>query len=331
MTPAKHGDDRSEKGGGLPKPIVKKMRWPFPIIWAVPVVAAILTAFFLRDKIRERGPEITIQFNDGSGLKPGQTQLVIHGVQVGQVSSVDLSEDQKHVLVHVSLHRNEISIAKKQTLFWIVRPEVSLQAISGLGAILSGPYIEARPGDGEAMWEFEGSDSPPIAMGKGIRLVLHTDHLAHVQIDTPVMYRGFQVGAVQDIRLSAMADQVNVTVFIREGYTALARTNSEFWTVSGADIRGGVLTGVKVKLDSLSSILSGGVAFATPEKGMGPAAGDGAQFELHDEEDKDWLKWKPQIQLPPQPDVTGSAADHGSGGDKKNESKHDELPAVKSE
>ena len=63
----------SGKAHGLPRPVVKKMRWPFPIIWLVPLAAAILTAFFLRDKIRERGTEITIQFNDGSGLKPGQT------------------------------------------------------------------------------------------------------------------------------------------------------------------------------------------------------------------------------------------------------------------
>jgi paraquat-inducible protein B len=297
----KQSDRKTDGDDGFPKPIVKKMRWPFPLIWAVPILAAGLTVYFLRDKIQTRGPEITIQFDDGGGLKAGRTMVVIHGVQVGDVSDVGLTPDRKHVLVHVRLHRDMEDIGRKNTLFWIVKPEISIQAISGLGAILSGPYIEARPGDGEPTWNFMGSESPPVMVGQGIRIILHADRLEHAQIETPVTYRGIEVGKVQDIRLSDQGDGVNVTIFIREPYTPLVHLGSRFWTVSPADIKGGIFTGLQVKLDSLGSLLTGGIAFATPEKDIGPAAVDGAEFPLFDEPDKDWLKWKPKIPLPPLP------------------------------
>jgi hypothetical protein len=63
------------------------------------------------------------------------------------------------------------------------------------------------------------------------------------------------------------------------------------------DVKGGLFTGVQLRLDSLRSLLAGGISFATPEK-MGEAAGDGAEFALFDEPKKEWLEWSPKIALP---------------------------------
>jgi paraquat-inducible protein B len=316
-----HEETRQHSGkeGHFPRAVVKKMRWPFPIVWIVPIGALILTGYFLWDKFQIRGPEISIQFTDGSGLKPGQTGVVIHGVKVGEVSAVDLADDETHVMVHVHLERKYAGVAKKETIFWIVRPEVSIQAISGLGAILSGPYIEALPGGGEAAKDFDGLDSAPPLPGKGIHVILVADRVDRVQPETPVTYRGIQVGAVQNIGLSDDAQHAEINIFIEQRYTPLVTANTQFWTVSGADIKGGIITGVKVKIGSLSSIISGQIAFATPDKDAGPRAKDGSTYLLHDDADKEWLNWRPSIQVTPDTDL-----------DSNNVSKADrDMPEVK--
>ena len=59
-----------------------------------------------------------------------------------------------------------------------------------------------------------------------------------------------------------------------------------------------LLGGMQVKSESVTSILEGGVAFATPDNAlMGARAGSGASFDLADQSEDAWLKWQPNIPL----------------------------------
>src|SRR2546428_13980592 len=80
----------------LPKAKVKRRRWNLPVVWVVPVVAAIVAGYLIYDHVREFGPKITIKFKDGSGLKAGQTPIKYRGVQIGEVTAVELSKDRQH-------------------------------------------------------------------------------------------------------------------------------------------------------------------------------------------------------------------------------------------
>jgi paraquat-inducible protein B len=113
-------------------------------------------------------------------------------------------------------------------------------------------------------------------------------------------FRGIDVGVVQNIQLSADATGVDVQVLIRRNYAPLVRTNTQFWLESGADVKGGLLSGVEVKLDSLRALISGAIAFATPSP-AGEQAEDGMTFPLRDEPDKNAATWAPQIALSPDP------------------------------
>ncbi len=305
-----------------PRAIVRKMRWPFPIIWIVPVVAAALAGYFLYQRHQERGSEITIQFNEAQGLKPGESALVVRGVTVGQVKSVELSEDLQHVNVQARLATAYSSIAKTDTVFWLVRPEISLENVSGLNTLMSGPYIEANPGDGAPTKTFKGLEQAPRRDPHGMKIILHADQIGQLTLDSPVNYRGIQVGVVQDIRLSDVADSVNVTVVVWNRYRDLVRSNSQFWVVKGAELKGGLFTGVKLQLDSLRSILTGGVAFATPEKNSGEAVAENSQFFLNDQSKDEWLKWKPKIPIEPHESRIKETDESKSGGGLLGGTKH---------
>jgi paraquat-inducible protein B len=66
----------------LPQAKEAKSRWRFPVVWVVPVIAAIVAAYLVYDRVHEYGPKITIRFKDASGLKAGITQITYRGVGI---------------------------------------------------------------------------------------------------------------------------------------------------------------------------------------------------------------------------------------------------------
>lgn len=309
-----HSPDDRRSIEPLPRPVVKKMRWPFPIIWIVPLGAAALAGYFLYQHHHARAIPITIDFPDGSGIEPGQTVVKMHGVDVGRVQSMTLSADHAHAQAHVTLDADNEFLTRQGSAFWLVRPQISLENISGLSTIVSGPYIEVRPGDGEKTTAFTGLLDAPKPLPPGRKIVLHSDNIGAITIDSPVTYLGIQVGQVQDIRLAVEADSANITIIVWERFAPLVRSNSVFWQVRGADLKGSLLSGVSLSVGSLRSLISGGVTFATPQDLVAPQAGPEADFVLNDKPVDAWLTWHPRIKLPVAPTITTEPAAPGIGG-----------------
>jgi paraquat-inducible protein B len=283
----------------LPRPILRRTWWPFPLVWILPLVAAGMAAYYGYTHLQDNGAKIVVNFSDASGLKVNETMVSHLGVQIGKVTGIDLTPDKNRVRVNITLVKSQEAFAKQGAVFWTVRPQISAESISGLTTVLSGPYIEANPGSGGERTEFDGLQKAPSNEGDGVNLVLRAPRVDHVQADAPVYYRGINVGIVRSIDLSADSSGIDVSIFIRKRYSTLVQTDSKFWVVKGADIKGGILSGLQIKLGSLQEIVSGGVTFATPEVGEGIVAKDGSAFPLYEEPKKDWLDWSPRIPLPP--------------------------------
>lgn len=309
-----HRREDTAAGRAFPKPIIKRIRWPYALVWLVPLLAAVGAGFYVRDYLLNQGTKITLTFGDGSGLKEGETKVMHRGVEVGQISAVELSADHSSVLVHIRLQRSQDAFARKGAFFWIVRPEISFGGVSGLNTVLSGPYIDSTPGTGEPTTEFTGLPKPPAALGPGLHVVLHATRLEHVQPESLVYYRGIQVGIVQSIGLNADADGVDLHIFIEQRYEPLVRISSQFWIVNGIDVKAGLLTGVQMKLDSLRSLISGGVTFSSPDDKLGDPAKDGADFPLYEEPKKEWVNWSPKIHLAPDGSEVNAEEPQGPSG-----------------
>jgi len=284
----------------LPKAKVEKRKWRFPFVWVVPLVAAIVAGYLVFQRVREFGPEITIRFKDASGLRLGQTRLEYRGVRLGEVAGVELSKDQQHALVKVHLKRSMASVAREGSLFWIVRPQVGMANITGLGTIISGPRIEVLPGRGKLKSQFTGLETSPVALETdGLKIVLLSRRLEASKAGSPVYYRGVEVGAVNDCQLSTNAAMVETHVFIKRRYANLVRGNSKFWNVSGIDAKFGLFRGLDINVESLKSLVVGAISFATPDDPNDAPVREGAEFALHEEPKKEWLEWNPAITIPP--------------------------------
>jgi paraquat-inducible protein B len=292
--------NNSEVKADLPKAKVIKSGRYFSVVWTVPLVAAILAAYLVYGHLQQSGPKITISFKDGSGLRTGQTPIKYRGVQIGEVIAVELSPDHQVVLVKARLQRSAASIAREGSAFWIVRPEVGIGNITGLGTVITGPELDVLPGSGKAQSEFVGLENAPVALQeKGLKIVLLTGRLGSIRPGSPVYYRGLEVGTVQQCDLSPDAATVAVQALIKQRYAKLVRKGSKFWNVSGADVSLSLFSGLEVNMESLRSLAAGGVAFATPDDPKDQPARAGATFQLHDKPAKEWLEWAPKI--PPGP------------------------------
>ena len=131
-----------------PAPVPKISRAPrFPLVWVVPLIALAVGAWMIAHELRNRGPEITIEFADGSGIAADRTELHHKGVSVGTVTAVELKPNLDGVMVRVRLRQTAAAIASEGALFWIVQPEIGLSGIRGLDTLLTGPRLNVRPGN----------------------------------------------------------------------------------------------------------------------------------------------------------------------------------------
>jgi len=276
----------------------RQRRRLFRFIWVVPLIALAVAAKIVVERLQEYGPEITVRFSDGGGLRVGQTPLKYRGVQVGEVTGVQLSPDQRQVLVKLRLSQSSARLAGEGAVFWIVRPQVSGAAVIGLGTVLTGPEIQVLPGTGAPLKEFTGLEDPPVALqDSGLEFVLRTARLKSLQVNTPVYYRGVEVGVVRKVELAPEATAADIHVFVRQRYADLVRGGSVFWNSSGASLSGGLFKGVKLEIESLRALLAGGIEFASPPHSA--PARPGSRFLLHEAPRREWLAWAPTIAVPP--------------------------------
>lgn len=282
-----------------PAPVVVRHRRSLPLVWVVPLIALVVGGWLLVRNSRDRGPEITIRFQNGAGIEAGRTILEHKGVAVGSVESVQLDANLDAVIVKVRLAKDAANLARADSEFWLVRPEIGFSGIKGLDTLFTGARLKVRPGTGgEPATEFVALQRAPLleSSARGRSFVLRADRLGALRAGAPVFFREVKVGFVEAHRLTPDADGVLVRIRIRKPYDQLIRSDTRFWNGGGVNIKVSLL-GAEVRSNSLESLVSGGVSFATPDKSAGTPADEGTEFQLADEAEKEWLKWKPKIPI----------------------------------
>jgi paraquat-inducible protein B len=282
--------ESSPTNGGAAEAVIARGRG-FSPIWIIPIVAALVGLALAFEAIQSRGPNIVVVFESAEGLVAGKSKVKFREVEIGTVDLIRI-QDREHVEVHCSLDKDVAPHLTEDSKWWVERPRVGGGQISGLGTLLSGPYLTFRPGKegGKTAQQFVGLETPPLATGDGLVLVLEADTLGGVVAGNPIYYRGLPVGKVLSHRLSKDRNHVEIRIDIELRYASLVRNNSVFWNAGGISASLG-LHGLHIHTESLRALLSGGVAFATPPH-PGHRVTAGSVFRLHKEGKDDWRKWQ---------------------------------------
>ncbi len=257
-------------------------------IWIIPIVALLIAAWLAFRSWQAQGTEIEILFDSASGIAVGATQIRLKDVPVGKVTKVRLSSDLSKVRVVAMLDRQVSDHLSENSRFWLVEPSISASGISNLGTLISGVFIVMDPGEpGRFDTSFEGlSEPPPIRSDdKGTSYTLQAETLGSLGLGSPIYYRELKVGEVTGYKLSDDGARVDVMFFIESPHDQRVLTKSHFWNVSGFKINIGA-DGVKAQMASLTSLVSGGIAFGNTVGFEPPNKAEaGHKFYLYDDRD----------------------------------------------
>jgi paraquat-inducible protein B len=253
-------------------------------IWLVPIVAFFIGMWMVYYQWSNQGQLISIQFNTATGLEAGKTKIKTRDVDIGVVKKIELSDDLSGVLVTARMDKNVAPILHSDNQFWIVSPRISLSGVSGLGTILSGPYINMAPGvEPKMSEEFIALEAPPVtpAGTPGLHVTLNSKSEFAYKKGDPVIYKGIKVGEFEDIYFNFDERIVYYNTFIQAPYHKLITVNTKFWDISGVQMELGA-SGVKVSTGSLETLLTNGVTFGIPEgMPLGEQVKERDFFDIH--------------------------------------------------
>ncbi|MEZ6073957.1 MAG: MlaD family protein [Pirellulales bacterium] len=112
-------------------------------LWWLTLACLVVALLVAWRATRPTGATLLIHFPDGHGLRVGDA-MRHRGIEVGTVDEVDLAPDLSGVDVTVVLSPAAEVLARADSQFWIVRPRVSLEGVSGLETAIGAKYIAVR-------------------------------------------------------------------------------------------------------------------------------------------------------------------------------------------
>lgn len=252
------------------------------VIWIIPILALLVALTVAWQSYNDRGPLITVEFENGAGIQAGETELKFRDVTVGIVEKVGFTASLSKVTAQIRVEKDVAPFIDASAVFWIVQPEVTAQGISGLSTVLSGVYIEGSWDEkiGTIANLFQGaSEAPLIRPGQsGLEIAFRTTANGQLTDNAPILYKGIEVGRVGRAKIDPRNNYAVVEALIFEEHRTLVNNSTRFWDASGFSVTLGP-AGAEIDFSSLATLVGGGITFDTFVSG-GDRVQDGTVFEI---------------------------------------------------
>ncbi|MBA2814908.1 intermembrane transport protein PqiB [Candidatus Pantoea persica] len=256
-------------------------------VWIIPIVALLIGGWILFYHFGHLGPEVTLITENAEGIEAGKTTIKSSSVDVGVVEKAELTDDLHHVEITARLNSGMEKLLHSDSIFWVVKPQIGREGVSGLNTLLSGNYIELQPGTKEEKKEqYQLLDAPPLAPpdAKGIHITLDSKKAGQLNAGDPVLFRGYRVGTVETSSFDTDKRMMTYQLFIAAPYDRLVTTNVRFWKDSGIAVDMSA-SGMRVEMGALTTLFSGGVSFDVPDGwDLGQTAANNADYHLFDDQ-----------------------------------------------
>ncbi|WP_028580293.1 MlaD family protein [Desulfogranum japonicum] len=262
---------------------IQKPRYFFSPVWILPLLALCIGGWLLYTSIRDAGIDITVHFQDAKGITPGKTEVIFKGIPIGRVKDITIDKEMSGVDILIEMQKNTHPFLVEDTAFWLVKPEVSAGRISGLDTLFGGSYIGAQKGKSKTPSKrFEGlQERPPLDPAiPGLRFSLIADNLYSLQRGSNIYSKNLQIGHIEDYALRDDG-KIVFNAYVRPRFSHLIKNETRFWNSSGLSLSGNLQQGLSVNIESLASLVYGGITCATdPNMEKTTEATSGAVFTL---------------------------------------------------
>ncbi len=253
----------------MESPVVKTKKGISPI-WILPLVALCLGGYLIYKNFQDAGVMITVRIQDANGLTPGKTEVFFKGIPVGKLVGFKVTPDLKYIDARIEMVKQAKEELTSEAQFWVVRPQVSWNKVTGLDTIVKGSYFEVIPGDikGKPARFFTAlSNAPTISNdAPGLHLILTHSQSTALSAGSPVLYKKAEIGQVVSQKLEDDSS-ISLRIHIYENYEKFITTKSLFYISSGIHVKA-KLPRISVKVDPIKTILQGGIDVETPAGGQ---------------------------------------------------------------
>ena len=239
----------------------------FSPIWIVPLVSALLGLWLFARYYSAKGPVISVRFENADGIIAGKTPVLCRSVNIGTVSSMELSEDNKSVIVKLAMTREASRLLVEDSQIWVERARYSSAGISGLNTLVSGNYVQIQPGiSKKSRKDFTGLENPPPSPPgtPGVHFKLIADQAGGLGPGAPIVYKGIHIGKIETRTFRTDPPQVEFDVFIEAAYAGLVNEKTRFYNSGGLDLTIGA-EGVHMRVGTLETLLTSSVTFTDPD------------------------------------------------------------------
>ena len=257
------------------------------IIWFIPFIALVFGLWLAAKVVSEQGTIITIEFDNGAGIVANKTEVRYKGLTTGLVKKVVPSDDLQRIIADVEISKSFTDYLTKNTKFWLVSADISLQGVSGLDTLISGSYITILPDttqEAERQEHFIALTEPPTLdmSTPGLHLTLLTNVLGSISENSPINFKQIPIGYVTGYHYIESSKKIAINIFIEPEFAHLVKQNSLFYNTSGVQVTASLSNGVKVNTDSLAAMMAGGISVDTLSYQEDlPPANNGDSYLLH--------------------------------------------------
>ncbi len=241
---------------------------------------------------------LTLLFDDIEGLKTEFSKVVYKGVHIGKVTNIFLTSKNR-VGVKVQIFKEFDNFAKKGTIFYLKKPEFSLNQIKNIGSTIMPVQIGViKSFDKRVSTIFKGyngiEDIKKTEEGSILKVV--SLHPTSVSKGAPIYYKNVEIGKINKIDLSFDGTKVLLDCLIYNKYKHLVRVDSSFYDISGFKFKFSIFGDSKIETNTFTSILKGGLMVVTPYK-YNDIANSKDSFILNKELMENWEEVSPSIKI----------------------------------
>ncbi|PMM03002.1 PqiB family protein [Vibrio breoganii] len=207
-----------------------------------------------------RGIPIKITLPDDNNINPTGAPLVYRGIEIGQITNVQLSKDRQDIIAQATVEPAYHDLLNSGSQFLLEEASLSLAGVENLGNFVTGNFLTLLPGDGEATRSFKAvkQDELNTQDSGNLALSLMAEHSFGLANGSAVLYKGIQIGHVTSSQLHDSGVKVNV--LIDSQYRALIRSKNRFFVSSSVSASFDA-SKLNVNVPPLQHLLAGSISF----------------------------------------------------------------------
>ncbi|MDF1880817.1 MCE family protein, partial [Sulfurimonas sp. MAG313] len=254
------------------------------------------TNFILHNKEPSiKGQHISLICEDMESLKEG-AGVFYHNIKIGVIDTYALNSDNKTFTIDAVItpkytrllnassrfyHNSGVSFSASLTKLTV--DTGSAETILRGGISVETPQFKNIKKIKKSYKLYSNRDAIQKASHlakNGVYLTLIAPKAGSLKKGSPVFYKQIEVGEVLSTYWDSPSQKLKLRIFIREAYAKEVHPNTLFYNASGINAKIG-LNGLSIAMESLETIIAGGVSFFTPSSYKQKPVKNNSSFTLY--------------------------------------------------